>query len=556
MWFDGVAVALLRAGDPLALKRALADRLQAAGQRPTPRLIDQQIIALERKEAARRVIQSVEAAGGTAHYHGGVDLRDGPAVAAVVQRVRREHGRVDVLVHAAGLEISRLLQHKEPAEFDLVFDVKADGMFNLLRATAGLPVGAVVVFSSIAGRFGNAGQTDYSAANDLLCKLTSSLRRCRSEVRPVAIDWTAWRDIGMATRGSIPAALARAGVDLLPPEAGIPTVRRELICGGSGGEVVVAQALGQLLEELDPAGGLDLEAAEQRLSRQQHARLMLGQIRAAGLHSGLELETALDPRSQPFLRDHQVERDLPYLPGVMGLEAFAQLAAALAPEHQLHSVRDAQFAAPFKFYRNEPRRLLLRARVMPAGRGLLRARCELLSETPPPQPGPAPRVKLHFSAEVWLGQGAPPALTPAQDPAPDQGQVLLSAEIYQQLFHGPAYQVLERVTLAGARAWGALARDLPPDTEPAGAPLLLAPRLVELCFQTAGIWQLGQQQPMGLPAAVESVTVHHAESGRGAQLHAALIARDQGQRFDVCVTDEQGRPLVTVKGYRTIEVPR
>ena len=33
------------------------------------------------------------------------------------------------------------------------------------------------MFSSVAGRFGNQGQTDYAAANDLLCKISSSLRR-------------------------------------------------------------------------------------------------------------------------------------------------------------------------------------------------------------------------------------------------------------------------------------------------------------------------------------------------------------------------------------------
>ena len=55
---------------------------------------------------------------------------------------------------------------KPDKEFDLVFDVKADGFFNLLRAARGMPLGATVAFSSVAGRFGNAGQTDYSAANN------------------------------------------------------------------------------------------------------------------------------------------------------------------------------------------------------------------------------------------------------------------------------------------------------------------------------------------------------------------------------------------------------
>ena len=85
-----------------------------------------------------------------------------------------------------------------------------------------MPLGATVAFSSIAGRFGNVGQTDYSSANDLLCKISSNFRATRPATRGIAIDWTAWGGIGMATRGSIPKMMELAGIDMLLPEAGIP----------------------------------------------------------------------------------------------------------------------------------------------------------------------------------------------------------------------------------------------------------------------------------------------------------------------------------------------
>ena len=162
--------------------------------------------------------------------------------------MRERSGRIDVLLHAAGMERSHLLPDKEPREFDLVFDVKADGWFNLLHAIGDMPLRATVAFSSIAGRFGNAGQADYSSANDLLCKIASSFRTTRPATRAIAIDWTAWGGIGMATRGSIPKMMELAGIDMLPPEAGIPWIRRELTAGGTRGEVVVARALGILHE--------------------------------------------------------------------------------------------------------------------------------------------------------------------------------------------------------------------------------------------------------------------------------------------------------------------
>ena len=231
--------------------------MAARGERATPRLIDRELAGIERARAALEAIEAVEAGGGAAHWHQ-VDLTDG---AGRGRRRRRRPGRlyrVDVLLHGAGIEISHFLADKPQPEYDLVFDVKADGFFHLLHALGEHPLGSVVVFSSIAGRFGNGGQTDYSAANDLLCKLVSSFRTTRPDTRGIAIDWTAWAGIGMASRGSIPKMMALAGIDMLPPggrraDRATPRSRRS----GPGREIVVAGALGLLVDEPDPTGGLD-----------------------------------------------------------------------------------------------------------------------------------------------------------------------------------------------------------------------------------------------------------------------------------------------------------
>jgi NAD(P)-dependent dehydrogenase (short-subunit alcohol dehydrogenase family) len=159
---------LVRYGtDRDGLKRDIANQLKERGERPTPVLIERELDGYERLQAAQAAIDAVRSAGGTAYYYC-VDLTDADSVATVMQKVRETSGRVDVLLHAAGLEVSRSLADKETAEFDRVFDVKADGWFNLVHSASDLPIGTTVAFSSVAGRFGNAGQTDYSAANDLL----------------------------------------------------------------------------------------------------------------------------------------------------------------------------------------------------------------------------------------------------------------------------------------------------------------------------------------------------------------------------------------------------
>ncbi len=166
------------ATDKDALKRDLFARIQQRGERATPAMVEKELAALERAHAAQSAIDAVRAAGGSAHYFS-VNLTDAEAVGRVIQQVRARSGRIDVLLHAAGLERSHFLPDKDPREFDLVFDVKSDGWFNLLHAIGDMPLGATVAFSSVAGRFGNAGQADYSSANDLLCKMASSFRTTR-----------------------------------------------------------------------------------------------------------------------------------------------------------------------------------------------------------------------------------------------------------------------------------------------------------------------------------------------------------------------------------------
>jgi len=535
--------------DKDGLKRDLFARIQARGERATPALVEKELAALERTQAAQSAIDAVRAAGGTVQYFS-VNLTDAEAVATVIQQVRQRSGRIDVLLHAAGIERSHFLPGKDSREFDLVFDVKSDGWFNLLRAIGDMPLGATVAFSSVAGRFGNAGQTDYSAANDLLCKITSSFRATRPQTRGIVIDWTAWGGIGMATRGSIPKMMELAGIDMLPPEAGIPLIRRELTSGGTCGEVVIAQRLGVLLDEWDATGGLDPEAlvSGERLATQGP---MVGKITGMGIYTGLTMETTLDPASQPFLYDHRID-GTPVLPGVMGIEAFAEAALCVHPGWYVGAVEEVNFLAPFKFYRDEPRTLTVQGVYYPQGDRLvadfrLIGRRTLLNQ-------PEPQETTHFTARVRLTKEAP-ASASAKPLITTSDSVVEAAEIYHVYFHGPAYQVLERAWWDGKRMVGLMAQNLPRNHQPADQPTLMAPRLIELCFQTAGLWELGAQNRFGLPQDVQQVSLLRAPDLAEGKLYALVTPNPEDGSFDAEVVDAKGNRYMYLCGYRTAALP-
>jgi NAD(P)-dependent dehydrogenase (short-subunit alcohol dehydrogenase family) len=534
--------------DKEGLKRDIFERLKSRGERATPAMVDKELAGLERSRAALDAMLAVKKAGGTPHYFS-LDLMDNAAVSRAIKTVIEQQGRVDVLMHAAGLEISRKMTDKKPAEFDLIFDVKSDGWFNLISSIGKAPLGAAVVFSSVAGRFGNSGQPDYSAANDLLCKCMSNLRSVNPKAKGIAIDWTAWSGIGMAARGSIPVIMKQAGIDMLPPEAGIPVVRRELTSGASS-EVVIGQKLGILMQEFDPQGGLDASMGGPVESLARQRGVMIGEIKGMGLYSGLTVETTLDPVKQPFLFDHQIE-GVPVLPGVMGMEAMAEAAKLLFPERHVGAMENVSFLTPFKFYRNQPRTVTVHVQFSAEKEDIV-ADCKLIgSRTLHGQT--APEITTHFSARVRLVSKEP---KPISGDAPDLNvkNNVGASEIYKIYFHGPAYQVIQEAWRSGDEIIAQFAKNLPENHDPSNLPVAVSPRLIELCFQTASLSGLALESKLGLPFGLREFQICSFAGVKDEELFALIKVNSDGT-YDCRLSDAKGSVYMVLSGYKTIDLP-
>ncbi len=226
---DDPRVALFRT-DKKALREQLFEEIMTVVPEPTALMIDKIVKAVGREEVVLRAIESIEERGGKAHYTC-IDLSDDSAVEAQLKDIYEKHGRIDVLFHAAGLEISRPLPEKDPLQFDMVYDVKVDGLFNLLKASEAKPLKTFVVFDSMDSLNGNWGQSDSNAANELLRKFTSSLSWQRSGTRGIAISWIA----GGAGGAGPP---KRRGDSPIPTSTDFSFIRRELAASNYHGEVV------------------------------------------------------------------------------------------------------------------------------------------------------------------------------------------------------------------------------------------------------------------------------------------------------------------------------
>ena len=93
---------------------------------------------------------------------------------------------------------------------------------------------------------------------------------------------------------------------------------------------------------------------------------------------------------------------------------------------------------------------------------------------------------------------------------------------------------------------------LPVHHVPASQSLALAPRLIELCFQTAGIWEMAVCRRMGLPRAVAAVKLYRQPGPAAGPLYAIVMPDATGESFDAVVLDRAGACYLRLTGYRTV----
>ncbi|MBO2453844.1 SDR family NAD(P)-dependent oxidoreductase [Actinomadura barringtoniae] len=215
---DGGAGAL----DAVGLRRALV----AQGGR-TPAEIEAAIRRILAEREVRATLEELRGAAASVRYHA-ADVRDPQAVRAIVEDVYVRHGRLDGVIHGAGLLEDRLVRDKAPESFNRVYRTKVAGA-SALAAAVRPDLRFFVVFGSISGVYGNRGQADYAAANDA-CDTLARVWRTDLRGRILVADWGPWAGGGMVSP-ELAREYARRGIALIEPEAGVSALLREIATG-------------------------------------------------------------------------------------------------------------------------------------------------------------------------------------------------------------------------------------------------------------------------------------------------------------------------------------
>ncbi|MGD8251400.1 MAG: SDR family NAD(P)-dependent oxidoreductase [Desulfobacterales bacterium] len=315
-WLNGLE-------DEAAIKQAIL----ANGFRDVPPKPIELDAAYRRYMGNREIASTLDAitkAGSECRYYS-VDIRNAQKVAAIFKDIRAVHGPVRAIIHGAGVLEDRLILDKAPEQFESVVDTKILGLENLLKAVDPEALRHLVLFSSAAARYGNRGQSDYAAANEVLNKTAVCLQQRLPTCRVISVNWGPW-DGGMV-QGALRREFIRNGADLIPIDAGASALVHEMASTGpSPIEIVV----GSGFSAMPPSESFSRSPSE------------VIQSRDAGIDApdlNLKFQRDIDESSVPVLAHHKLDGK-PVLPFALMAEWFAHSALHENPGLLLNGIDD------------------------------------------------------------------------------------------------------------------------------------------------------------------------------------------------------------------------
>lgn len=400
--------------DDAGMKRALLEQAKAEGV----------VIGLaELGRRVQRILMNREIAGnlqalrelGSEVLYVPVDVQDAEALREALRPIRDQWGPITGIVHGAGVLADKAIADKTAEQFDYVFDTKVGGLRTLLSVTENDPLALICLFSSVSARSGNAGQADYAMANEVLnkCAQAEAVRRGPGCIVK-SINWGPW-DGGMVSP-LLKKHFEQRGVNLIPMDEGTAAFVAETADAGGPVEVVIGGRSGDRPTLIEGA-------AEKTWT----AELLLP-----------------EPSHAPWLNDHRIGGSA-VVPAAIAMDWFVRAARAAYPNLDVKRCSNVTVKKGIVVEERDgkPKRLTLNCNDRTDGLAQAWLSFELRGES----------GRVHYTADIEMGL--------ERENVPSDSQPLPHAEseawgwqpsdVYDgnKLFHGPAFQVIRELTLAG-----------------------------------------------------------------------------------------------------------
>lgn len=448
--------------DEAGLKAAALADFKNEGQKITPRDIEREVKSVLSSREINKTLAQISQFGGSGEYLQ-ADITDLDQLTA---QLGDKSQTIDGVIHGAGALADKYIQDKTEADFDLVYGVKVAGLKNVLRIIQPEQLHYLILFSSVAGFYGNAGQADYSLANEILNKLAHHLKQHQPECQVLSIGWGPW-DGGMVTP-QLKRIFERSNIPLISPADGSAALVELMSSRQDNPQYVIGNPLPKPPEK------------------------MKDELRRYVINRDLSFA------ANPFLADHVIGGN-PVLPTVCAVAWFIGSCESLYPDYQFFSVRDYRVFKGIVLEHDHSQPFAMEIEEIEKDTEKLIFRGKVSSES---EDG---KKRFHYQAEIELRKILPerPKLE-VYDLSPTV--VLSGSDLYQSkvLFHGPSFQGIEQVLNIHPQGLTSACR------LPASSPTLMGqfaaksfdPILADVHLQSLLVWAHHQKQTTGLPLRI------------------------------------------------------
>jgi len=516
----------------------------------TPAEMQKKVQGVIAAREMRSNIQDFKQNGAKVEYFA-VDVTDETAMKGLLATIYDKFGKIDGVVHGAGIIEDKLLKDKTSESWSRVVETKVLGLFNLQKYLQPESLKFLTVFSSVAGRYGNSGQIDYSTANELLNRMCCQLNQLwGSKVSISSLCWGPWGatkfGAGMVT-AETEAKFAEKGVSLVTAESGSEFFRVQVSMPASN-NIEVVGGVGPWEKHEAEIGAFELVVPESK----DNLGALLESAHSQATQKGEQIVEFSLSENHAYLREHCID-DIPVLPAAAALEMMSEAATALWEGWHVVEARDSRLLKGLQL-EDINQQLLIVINPPPYGNSdgfdvvaTLQSKAEK---------GPN---RIHYRATLRLEQEIPQGFE--YEPQVHNQKQLTTKQAYNEwLFHGPCFQVIKSIEGMSEKGASAEVHTTNPHQwmqQATNNAWVFDPAMTDAAAQMALLWARAFNDQSALPARFGRVAKYQAELPSRLTMHFELneAAEQHLVHANVYFVNEDNQVVLLVEDLECISSP-
>ena len=496
--------------DDADLRQSILQHYKERDKKLSPKQMDQKLREVLSSREIQTTLNRIKEAGGEAHYLQ-VDITN---IEDLKNQLSPYKTKTNGLLHGAGALADKRIEDKKESDFELVYGAKVDGLKNIISLIPAEQLDFLILFSSVAGFYGNIGQSDYSLSNEILNKFAHHTKQSHPSCHVLVIDWGPW-DGGMVTP-QLKRILTKKKIQVISLKEGTETLIELLQKPNDSPQWVVGSPMPF------PSPKVNDNLQSYRIFR----------------HLSLE--------ANPFLADHVIGGKA-VLPTVCAVGWFVNNCEKLYPGFQFFSVRDYQVFKGIVFDQSLADEYLLELKETQKSSGEVILEGKISSESPDG------KLRNHYRALVEFRKNIPdqPRIKDYKllPESPQDGIQYYEDKI---LFHGTRFRGVQEVI--NISPTGLTTRcELPSFSIreqgqfPVGS---FNPYLADIHLQSLLIWASSQLGSIGLPLKISGGTQYKSVDFGTTTFATMQVQSSSNHRLvaDVTSHDEAGNIYSHIEG--------